>query len=97
MGVEDKSSVACSSIGGAPSDKVEAVASAGVVPMLIMGWSTPAEGDEVMRCDPLLKAAHLLGLLSFDLVDTLWPTTLEMTVWPLVFQQARTRFIICRQ
>jgi hypothetical protein len=59
VGVEDKSSVAWTSTVGLPSGKVQGATSVAVVPMLVMGWSTPAEGDEVMRCDLLLRAGRL--------------------------------------
>jgi hypothetical protein len=35
------------------------------VPVLIMGWSTPEDGDEVVRCGLLLRGGHLLGGCGF--------------------------------
>jgi hypothetical protein len=80
-GVQDKNSVAWSSLGGRPSGNVQQPASTAVVPMLVMGWSTSAEEDEVMRCDLLLRAGSLSGVLSLVCWTFCCQPTLEMTVY----------------
>jgi hypothetical protein len=63
VGVDAKSCAWRSSSVGQPSGKSQAATSAAVVPMLIMGWSTAAEGDEVMRCVLLLTSQMWLHSL----------------------------------
>jgi hypothetical protein len=57
VSVEDKSCGPCTHIVGLLREKGQGADGVAVVAVLTMGWSTPADGDEVMRYD---RCYHLL-------------------------------------